>query len=233
MKVGAEPKKLAVLGGLAVVGMYLFYANVLSDPARPVESTAPSTPVAAAPPSSAPRAVTPQRRRESRGTVQEFRPSLKPRRPEDRIDPMSVDPSLRLDLLARVQAVEPQGGTRNLFQFAAPPATPAAKLNEPLIVPVPKPAEQAARDEAKPAEPPPSPGPPPINLKYYGYSTLRGGDGRKRAFFLDGEDILVAAEGETVKRRYKVVRIGVSSVVMEDTESKNQQTLPLQEEALG
>ena len=36
-----------------------------------------------------------------------------------------------------------------------------------------------------------------------------------------------------VKRRYKVVRIGVNSVVMEDTQFSNTQTLPLQEEAAG
>jgi hypothetical protein len=41
----------------------------------------------------------------------------------------------------------------------------------------------------------------------------------------------MAKEGETVKRRYRVVRIGVNSVVMEDTENKHQQTLPLAEEA--
>jgi hypothetical protein len=68
-------------------------------------------------------------------------------------------------------------------------------------------------------------------LKYYGYSSAK--DNRKHAFFLDGDDILVAAEGETVKKRYRVVRIGVNSVVMEDTQFKHEQTLPLQEEAAG
>lgn len=85
-----------------------------------------------------------------------------------------------------------------------------------------------------PAPPPPptAPPPPPITLKYYGYSSARA-DNRKHAFFLDGDDILVAAEGETVKKRYRVVRIGVNSVVMEDTQFKHEQTLPLQEEAAG
>ena len=37
--------------------------------------------------------------------------------------------------------------------------------------------------------------------------------------------------GELVKKRYKVVRIGVNSVVVEDTQFKNhQQTLVLQQE---
>jgi endonuclease YncB( thermonuclease family) len=84
-------------------------------------------------------------------------------------------------------------------------------------------------DAAKAAGPPP---PPPIALKYYGFSTARN-NGRKVAFFLDGDEISVAGEGETVKKRYRVVRIGVNSVLMEDTESKRQQSLPLTEEQPG
>ena len=72
----------------------------------------------------------------------------------------------------------------------------------------------------------------PITLKYYGYSTARA-NGKKQAFFLDGDDILVAGEGDTVKRRYRVVRIGVNSVVMEDVDSKRQQPVALAEEAGG
>jgi hypothetical protein len=58
-------------------------------------------------------------------------------------------------------------------------------------------------------------------------------DGRKRAFFLDGDDIFVAAEGELIKKRYKVVRIGVTSVEVEDTQFNHTQMLPLAEEAAG
>ena len=49
--------------------------------------------------------------------------------------------------------------------------------------------------------------------------------------FLDGDEILYAAEGDTLKRRYKVIRIMPTSVLMEDTESKHQQPLPLVEES--
>ena len=57
----------------------------------------------------------------------------------------------------------------------------------------------------------------------------------KRAFFLDGEDIIIAGEGDLIKKRYKIVRIGVNSAVVEDTEfkSNNQQTLPLEAEMAG
>ena len=55
--------------------------------------------------------------------------------------------------------------------------------------------------------------------------------GLKRAFFLEGEDVYVANEGDIVKKRYKVVRVNLNSVVMEDTEYKQQQTLPLTEQS--
>jgi hypothetical protein len=187
------------------------------------------------PPAGAPSLAPPPQRSAParvRGNNTEFRPSLKPRTGENRIDPTSIDPTLRFDLLAKVQAVDPHGGNRNLFQFGAPPPPPAPKEPEPKIIPSAVAAGRANPGEIKPAAPAGPPPPPPIPLKYYGYSTQKG-EIRKRAFFLDGEEILVAGEGDTVKRRYRVVRIGINSVVMEDTEHKSQQTLPLTEEVVG
>jgi len=237
MNVGANRRNIYILGGLVVVGGYLFYDNVLSGPSTSAPSRPPRTaaqtgskgrgdgPSYAEAPAAAPRQASSSRSNE------EFRPSLKPKRPEDRVDPMTIDPTLRLDLLAKVQAVNLEGGRRNLFTAGSPP--PAALPPEPTI----KMAGGGPRPVGPEPPPPPpqapqAPPPPPITLKYYGYSSARG-DNRKHAFFLDGDDILVAAEGETVKKRYRVVRIGVNSVVMEDTQFKHEQTLPLQEEAAG
>ena len=57
----------------------------------------------------------------------------------------------------------------------------------------------------------------------------------KKAFFLDGEDILVATEGELVKQRYRVVRIGLSSVDLQDTQfpQSRAQQIPLMEEPIA
>ena len=61
--------------------------------------------------------------------------------------------------------------------------------------------------------PPPPPPPPPIPLKFIG--TLEQGK-KKVAIFSDGRGLpLYAAEGELVLGQYRVVRIGVESVVME------------------
>ncbi|MGH9667513.1 MAG: hypothetical protein ACRD9L_24080, partial [Bryobacteraceae bacterium] len=84
---------------------------------------------------------------------------------------------------------------------------------------------------SKPADPP-KPPPAPIPLKFYGFVNPVA-RGPKRAFFIEGDDIFVAAEGDTIKNRYKVIRIGVNSAVVEDTSNKNQQTLKLVEEAVG
>ena len=234
MKLGTENrKKVGFLAALALVAVYLLYSNVFSQPDRggpppaqePARASAPALPDAG---QSTPRAEAPRapdsNRGASRGRNEEFHPVLHSKRPEDRIDPMTIDPILRLDLLAKVQGMEPAGGSRNLFQYGPLPVkAEALKGPEPKVIPQPV---VPVTDVAKSAGPPP---PPPIALKYYGFSTARN-NGRKVAFFLDGEEISVAGEGETVKKRYRVVRIGVNSVLMEDTESKRQQSLPLTEE---
>jgi len=148
---------------------------------------------------------------------------LKVDRRERPLDPGSIDPTLRLDLLARLQSVTLTGGARNLFQFG--PA-PLPKNPEPKVIPKPK-TDDAAREAPKPAETP-KPPPPPIPLKFYGYASNPGA-GPRRGFFLNGEDIIVAGEGEVIQKRYKVVRIGVNSAVVEDIEHKHQQTLALEE----
>jgi hypothetical protein len=81
-----------------------------------------------------------------------------------------------------------------------------------------------------PPTPAPTPPPPPIPLKFYGFSSRTGS---KRAFFLDGDDIDVAGENEVIKNRYKVIKIGINSVEIEDLNYKHQQTLPLVAELAG
>jgi hypothetical protein len=238
VKLGAnEPKKVAALSALVLVGGYLAYSNIFSGPAGSAPAPAPrraglpevsdvqvsgvGAPAREPVRPGSPRALA------GRGRTDDFHPVLHSKRPEERLDTSKIDPILHLDILAKLQGVAFTSGGRNPFKFGPPPGQPEKKLvgPEPKI-PLPPVAE------VKPPPPPPAvaPPPPPIALKYYGFSSPPGAGG-KTAFFLDGEDILVAKEGETVKRRYRVVRIGVNSVVMEDTDSKRQQTIPLAEEA--
>ncbi len=229
MKFGAERKKLVVLGVCLVVAGIVYWINSSDTPSTPSSASArpaaidPSVPVA--PVRTAPRSAV-RAFSQSRGvTLQEFHPTLKPKDP---IDPSRIDPTLKLGLLAKLREVGMDGGSRSLFDFASTPApakTEIAKV-KPII---PGQSNERAfvgpiqeKEKPKPPEPPP----PPIPLKFYGFTNpVRAGV--KRAFFLEGEDIFVAGEGEVIKNRYKVVRIGVNSAVVEDTSSKHQQTLPL------
>ncbi|MBZ5621494.1 MAG: hypothetical protein LAQ69_22620 [Acidobacteriia bacterium] len=220
---------IALLCVLGAVCLYEFYSNVLAGPGGAPDAGRSTVTSASAPPPTIPmpgaESVSPSRTAATRGRSEEFHPVLHSKRPEDRIDPIKVDPTLRLDLLAKVQAVEPAGGSRNLFQMGAPPPKPVELPKGPETI-----VKVGPQPPSPPPPPPPAPPPTPIPLKFYGYSTVRS-SGKKTAYFMDGEEILIASEGETLKRRYRVVRIGLNSVLMEDTESKRQQSIPLTEEA--
>jgi hypothetical protein len=235
MKLGAEPKKVVLLGGLLVVAGIVYFINS-SDTPSPAGAPAsvPTRPNIASPAAPGTRNSPPlpsiarsgaATRRG--GSLQEFRPTLKPKDP---IDPSRIDPTLRLNLLAKLRSVTIEGSVRSLFDFSAAPAPVKTEL--PKVNPIHPDGEKTAFigpvQEKPKAEPKPPP-PPPIPLKFYGFtSPVRAGV--KRAFFLEGEDIFVAGEGELIKNRYKVVRIGVNSAVVEDTDNKHEQTLPLEPE---
>jgi hypothetical protein len=219
MKLGADPKKVAILAVLLLIAGYFLYTNMFSGSTPQSASSAvrPRTELLPEIAGPAPRAEV---RKTAPSRTQEFRPSLKPRKAGERVDLSSIDATLRLDLLAQLQDVKARGGERSLFDFgSAPQPKPEPKI-------IPKPIYTVPL----PPPPPPAPvvpPPPRIALKFYGY-TMPAPQGAKRAFFLDGEEILIGAEGDVLKKRYRVVKIGVNSVVMEDLQYKSEQTLPLE-----
>jgi len=241
MKLGADKKKVAMLGGLMVVLIIVWWINRTDTPASTVPAPAPR-PVAQAPapgirtPLTRPRTPagqpgSPVRSAQFGGrsqAVQEFRPSLVSETP---IDPAKVDPTLRTDLLAKLQGVHVEGGSRSIFDFGQA-AAPKVEIEKAKPVLPSKWAKGVMSLPVKPPDPPPPappPPPPPIPLKFYGFTSYR--QGVKRAFFMEGDDIYVAGEGDTIKNRYKVIRIGVNSAVVEDINFKHEQTIPLTEEA--
>ena len=112
----------------------------------------------------------------------------------------------------------PEDPARNPFRFYVkppPPPPPPVKVAPP---PPPPPVDPNA-------PPPPPPPPPPIPLKFIG--TLEQG-GRKVAIFSDGRGLpLYGKEGEPILGQYRIVKIGVESVVMEYLDGRGRQTLPM------
>jgi hypothetical protein len=233
MTLGKNKKAVYWLIALGVLASYSIYTNLLSGPDIPPAVTshnAADTPGPSASP--APGAERPAQRPASRGRSDEFHPVFRSRRPEDRPKVEGIDPTLRSDLLAKVQAVSLAGGSRNLFQFGPPPPKEPVKLagNETKVAVVRPFVGPKLPPEPVKVTPAPPPPPPPITLKFYGFATAQA-NGRKTAYFLDDTgDILMASEGDTLKKRYKIVQIKTNSVMIEDIDAKRQQAVPIAEE---
>ena len=137
---------------------------------------------------------------------------------------LSVDnPQIRMDEIERARKTEYKSSGRNPFSpIQAPPARVPHKdkKTEPL----------------GPQLPPPPPPPPPLtlpsNVKFYGFGTVPNGTSR-RAFFTDGQEVYVVAEGEVLLQRFRVLRIGNASVEFEELSSGRTATAPLEEQAGG
>lgn len=122
----------------------------------------------------------------------------------------SLDPRLRLDILQQSEGTQYEGKGRNIFLAYEEP-----KIEAPV---------KTVQVEV-PQGPPPPPPPPPITLKFFGFASKPGEP--KKVFLSQGEDIFIAAEGDIVNRRYKVVRINAASAEIEDVLYNNRQSIPL------
>ena len=123
----------------------------------------------------------------------------------------SQDPRLRADLLKVSEDTKYAGTGRNIFRAEADP--------------LPAPIVQVDRKPQPPTGPTPPPPPPPIPLRFVGFASRAGEP--KKAFLSQGDAVFVAAEGEMVNNRYKIVHIGVNSIEIQDVLYNNTQTIPL------
>ena len=128
---------------------------------------------------------------------------------------------VRLEALKQPPPSPEAGTSRNPFRFYVKPPPPPP----PPPTPAPPPPPPPVRGEPGYVEPPPPP-PPPIPLKFIG--TLEAPGKKKQAIFSDGKGApLYGGEGELILGQYKIVRIGVESVVMEYADGKGRQTIPM------
>jgi hypothetical protein len=129
----------------------------------------------------------------------------------------------RIDL-ARLDRPRPESGIgrRDLFNFGAPPAAREAP-----------PVASAARARPVVAETPPppvaAPTPTPLaplNIKYIG--ALEGRRGLRVAVLMtDRKEVLTGQAGEVVANRYRIVRIGLESVDVQEVGSDQVRRIPL------
>jgi len=123
-----------------------------------------------------------------------------------------LDPTLDLNLLSQSEEIKYAGNGRNIFVAGS--------------VPIEKPkANGTDKQDAGLRQPPPIQPPPPITLKFFGFANRPGET--KKVFLSQGEDVFIAAEGDIVDRRYRVLHISPTAVDVEDVINNNRQSLPL------
>lgn len=133
--------------------------------------------------------------------------------------PLGVEnPSLLTDEIDRARKTEYKGPIRNIFSMIAPPSPDQATQNPKVPVPI------------VPVEPPkPTQANLPGNLKFFGYGTVPNGTAR-RAFFTNGEDVYIVAEGETLLGRYRILRVNNANLEFEEISSGLRGTTILEEQ---
>jgi hypothetical protein len=128
------------------------------------------------------------------------------------------DPELpRIDL-ARLDRPRPASGIgrRDLFDFATPPPTP----------PPPRPSAPPMVETPPPVTVPTPPPLSPLNIKYIG--AFEGKKGLKVAVLMtDRKEVLTGQAGEVVANRYRIVRIGLESVDVQEVGSEQVRRIPL------
>jgi hypothetical protein len=178
---------IALLAILLLVGIYNFVDFGTSSANSPAPAAATST------------QTTTQTTRKSTSTTQQLADS-------------TLDPRLRLDILAASQNKKYEAGGRNIFRMEE------LKPITPIIGSVRK--EYTVE---MPPTPTPTPPPPPIPLKFYGFASK--GSEPKRIFLADEGEVFVARQGDIVERKYKVIQINNTSVIIEDMLNSNRQTI--------
>lgn len=131
------------------------------------------------------------------------------------LDPAELD--VKIETLA-AHSTEEADVERNPFRFQPKPAPPPPPMAPPPVTsyaPPPKPVD---------------PGPPPIGntIKFIGI--MDTGKGKVGAFS-DCKASFPGREGEVIEGRYRVVRIGVESAVLEYLDGTGRTTLPLNGQA--
>jgi len=108
--------------------------------------------------------------------------------------------------LKSTEGTEYKTSGRNIFAMTAVPV--AADVGPVKTAPPKRVYDQP--------QPPPPPPPAQLAWKFFGYGNLPSG-GPRQAFLLDGEEVRIVGEGETVLNHIRITRIGNDKIEFEDT----------------
>ncbi|HEX6324028.1 MAG TPA: hypothetical protein VFZ36_09910 [Vicinamibacterales bacterium] len=133
----------------------------------------------------------------------------------------AVPPPLGLEEMEAERSVP--ANRRDLFRFGAATPEPAAGQGQAGQMPQGRPGGgRAATEPPQPELPALPPPPPPIPLRFVGLAeTARG----KVASLSDGKFVYNAREGDVIEGRWRVVKIGTESLVIERVDGTGRQTL--------
>lgn len=126
-----------------------------------------------------------------------------------------------LDQLNKAQSTEYKTSGRNIFVAGAIPVS--ADPNAPKVIV--KPPFQTVGPH-----PPPPPPPAQLSMIFFGYGNLPAG-GPRQAFLLDGEEVHIVSEGDTLQNHIRILHIGNDTIEFEDTNthqrgSKSMEAMP-------
>ncbi len=125
------------------------------------------------------------------------------------------EPDLRLDLLEKIHNTRYEGMQRDIFSGQ----------------PLPPPPSQVHR-QLHPVDPvtPVQTAPPPVQVpaQFFGYANRPGSNDRV-AFFLNGDDVLIVAEGDTFLGNFRLLHIGNDSALVEEVSTGRQTSVPLEQ----
>jgi hypothetical protein len=126
----------------------------------------------------------------------------------------TLDPRFHGRELAASQNIKYEAGGRNIFRMEE------LKQIEKTVTSV----RQPYGPEPSPT-PTPTPPPPQIPLKFYGFASKSNES--KRIFLADEGEVFVARQGDIVERKFKIIQINNTSVIIEDVLNSNRQTIQL------
>lgn len=122
------------------------------------------------------------------------------------------DPRLRYEL---IKVERYTGSGRNIF------------LSEPESQPLPTPSREPNPQPPVPVE---RKAPPGIRLTFFGYALMSGSPRKVFVRHEDAETVFVASEGDVIDRRYRIAKIGSTSLEVEDLLDNQFQTINLRSE---